>query len=88
MKIGNKNYALSYAWKDRILELFKILVIVFSVWTCWLTANYVTSIEHRNIIIGFQIFIIFAVWMFGEYNRKRDDVVKDLERGLEELKKK
>lgn len=77
---------ISYEWKERLLDLFKILVIVFAMWSIWLVSKYINSQFHMVVIIIFQGFIVFAVWVFGEYTRKRDDKVRELEDRLHELK--
>ena len=80
---------LSRIWKDRILDLIRILSIILAFWTIWLERSGDRTIYNiEDIITIFMAFNIFFTILLGEYNRIQDYKIETFEDELNRIKNK
>lgn len=78
---------ISPIWKERVIYWCRDLIIVFAMWSIWLTRVYMPDIAQRNVVTVFMAIIIAITILLGEYYRVIDYTVRGLENDLERLKK-
>ena len=79
----------SRIWKDRLLDLIRILSIILAFWTIWLERSGDRMIYNiEDIITIFMALNIFFTILLGEYNRVQDYKLENFEDELERIKNK
>ena len=78
---------LTRIWKDRLLDLIRILSIILAFWTIWLERSGDRTIYNiEDIITIFMAFNILFTILLGEYNRVQDYKLENFEDELERIK--
>jgi len=77
----------SAIWKERIIYWCRDLVIVFAMWSIWLTRVYMPNIAQRNVVTVFLAIIIAITILLGEYCRVVDYTIRELENKRDRIKK-
>ena len=72
-------------WKNRLMRLTRYLIIVFTMWTIWLTREYIVGVFYANTITVFQGIIMLFTIIYEEHT---DSVVNALEIELNRIKNK
>ena len=72
-------------WKNRLMRWTRYLIIVFTMWTIWLTREYIVGVFYANTITVFQGIIMLFTIIYEEHT---DSIVNALEIELNRIKNK